>query len=186
MMLKEISKETRTRMDKVIEDFRHKLGTVRTGRASTSLLDNITVEYYGTQMPLNQVATIHAPEASLLTVQPFDPTLLVVIEKAIRSSELNVNPSNDGKIIRIPIPPLTEERRRQLAKVVSEMAEDHKTAVRNIRRDSNDKLKKALKEKTISEDEEKDGLEEVQKLTDQYVAKLTELAKHKEEEIMKV
>jgi len=185
-MLKEISKETRTRMDHVIEDFRRKLGTVRTGRASTSLLDNIMVDYYGTQMPLNQVATIHAPEASLLTVQPFDPSLVGTIEKTIRSSDLNLNPANDGKLIRIPIPPLTEERRRQMAKIVGELAEEHKTAVRNIRRDSNDKLKKALKDKAISEDEEKDGLADVQKLTDQFIAKITELGKHKEEEIIKV
>ena len=185
-MLKEISKETRTRMDQVIEDFRRKLGTVRTGRASTSLLDNITVEYYGTHMPLNQVATIHTPESSLITVQPFDPTLIGTIEKALRTSELNVNPSNDGKLIRVPIPPLTEERRRQMAKVVSEMAEEHKTAVRNIRRDANDKLKKALKDKIVSEDEEKDGLDEVQKLTDQHIARITELGKHKEDEILKV
>jgi ribosome recycling factor len=185
-MTKEISKETRTRMEKVIEDFRHKLGTVRTGRASTSLLDNITVEYYGTQMPLNQVATVHAPEASMLTVQPFDPSLINEIEKALRTSELGINPSNDGKLIRIPIPPLTEERRKQMVKVVHDMAEDHKTAIRNIRRDSNDKLKKALKDKTISEDEEKGGLDDVQKLTDQFVTKIGELSKHKEDEIMKV
>jgi ribosome recycling factor len=185
-MIKEITKETRTRMERVIEDYRHKLATVRTGRASTSLLDNITVEYYGTPMPLNQVATIHAPEASLLTVQPFDPSLINEIEKALRTSELGINPSNDGKLIRIPIPPLTEERRKQMVKIVHDMAEDHKTAVRNIRRDSNDKLKKSLKEKTISEDEEKGGLDEVQKLTDQYVTKIAELSKHKEDEIMKV
>jgi ribosome recycling factor len=173
-------------MEHAIEDFRRKLGTVRTGRASTGLLDSITVDYYGTQMPLNQVATVHAPEASLLTVQPFDPSQLAVIEKAIRSSDLGLNPANDGKLIRIPIPPLTEERRRQLAKIVSEMAEEHKTAVRNIRRDENDRLKKALKEKTVSEDQEKDGLAEVQKLTDQYIARIAELAQHKEQEIMKV
>jgi ribosome recycling factor len=173
-------------MEHAIEDFRRKLGTVRTGRASTGLLDGITVDYYGTQMPLNQVATVHAPEASLLTVQPFDPSQLAVIEKAIRSSDLGLNPANDGKLIRIPIPPLTEERRRQLAKIVSEMAEEHKTAVRNIRRDENDRLKKALKEKTVSEDQEKDGLAEVQKLTDQYIARIAELAQHKEQEIMKV
>jgi ribosome recycling factor len=184
-MIKEINKDTKTRMERVIEDYRHKLATVRTGRASTSLLDNITVEYYGTQMPLNQVATIHAPEASLLTVQPFDPSLINEIEKALRTSELGINPSNDGKLIRIPIPPLTEERRKQMVKVVHDMAEDHKTAVRNIRRDSNDKLKKSLKEKTISEDEEKGGLDEVQKLTDQYVARIAELSKHKEDEIVK-
>jgi ribosome recycling factor len=185
-MIKDVTKETRTRMEQVIEDFRRKLGTVRTGRASTSLLDNIHVEYYGSPMPLNQVATIHAPEASMLTVQPFDPSLINEIEKAIRSSELSLNPSNDGRLIRIPIPPLTEERRKQMVKVVHEMAEDHRTAVRNIRRDENDKLKKALREKQISEDMEKDGLDEVQKLTDQHIARLTELSKHKEEEIMKV
>jgi ribosome recycling factor len=185
-MIKEVSKDTKTRMEKVIDDYRHKLATVRTGRASTSLLDNITVEYYGTNMPLNQVATIHAPEASLLTVQPFDPSLINEIEKALRTSELGINPSNDGKLIRLPIPPLTEERRRQMVKVVHEMAEDHKTAIRNIRRDSNDKLKKALKDKTISEDDEKNALDDVQKLTDQYVAKIGELSKHKEDEIMKV
>ncbi|MCI0662134.1 MAG: ribosome recycling factor [Acidobacteria bacterium] len=185
-MIKDVSKDTRTRMEKVIEDYRHKLATVRTGRASTSLLDNITVEYYGTNMPLNQVATIHAPEASLLTVQPFDPSLINEIEKALRTSELGINPSNDGKLIRLPIPPLTEERRKQMVKIVHEMAEDHKTAIRNIRRDSNEKLKKALKEKTISEDDEKNGLEDVQKLTDQYVVKIGELSKHKEDEIMKV
>lgn len=185
-MTKEISKETRTRMERVIEDFRNKLGTVRTGRASTSLLDNITVEYYGTQMPLNQVATIHAPDASMLTVQPFDPSLINEIERALRTSELGINPSNDGKLIRLPIPPLTEERRKQMVKIVHDMAEDHKTAIRNIRRDSNDRLKKALKDKSISEDEEKGSLDDVQKLTDQFVNKIGELSKHKEDEIMKV
>jgi len=185
-MVKELSKDTKTRMEKVIEDFRHKLSTVRTGRASTSLLDNITVEAYGSQMPLNQVATIHAPEAALITVQPFDPSLVGVIEKALRTSALGVNPSNDGKLIRIPIPPSTEERRKQMVKVVHEMAEDHKTAVRNIRRDANEKLKKALKDKTISEDDERGGLDEVQKLTDQHITNIADQAKHKEDEIMKV
>lgn len=185
-MTKEVSKETKTRMEKVIEDFRHKLSGVRTGRASTNLLDNITVEYYGSQMALNQVATIHAPEASMLTVTPFDPSLINDIEKSLRSSDLGLNPSNDGKLIRIPIPPLTEERRKHLVKVVHDMAEDHKTAIRNMRRDANDKLKKALKDKLISEDEEKSGLDEVQKLTDTYVTKLSDLSKSKEEEIMKV
>jgi ribosome recycling factor len=185
-MIKEISKDTRTRMSHVIDDFRRKLGTVRTGRASTNLLDNITVDYYGTQMPLNQVATIHAPEASLLTVQPFDPSLITAIEKVLRSSDLNINPANDGKLIRIPIPPLTEERRRQLAKVVAELTEEHRTAVRNIRRDANEKLKRALKEKSISEDEEKGGLDDVQKLTDEHISRLGELEKHKEQEILKV
>ena len=185
-MVKDISKDTKSRMEKVIEDFRHKLSSVRTGRASTSLLDNVSVEYYGSPMPLNQVATIHAPEASLLTVQPFDPSLINDIEKALRTSELGLNPANDGKLIRIPIPPLTEERRKQMVKTVHEMAEDHKTAVRNLRRDSNDKLKKALKDKAISEDEERNGLDEVQKLTDLHVTRLGDLAKSKEDEIMKV
>lgn len=185
-MVKEISKDTKSRMEKVVEDFRHKLTSVRTGRASTNLLDNITVEAYGSQMPLNQVGTINAPEASMLTIQPFDPTLIGTIEKAIRSSDLGLNPGNDGKLIRIPVPPLTEERRKQMVKVVHEMAEDHKTAIRNIRRDANDKLKKALKDKTISEDDERSGLDEVQKLTDQHIARISDLSKHKEDEIMKV
>ena len=185
-MVQEVSRDTKTRMDKVVEDFRHKLSTVRTGRASTNILDGITVEAYGTEMPLNQVATINAPEAALLTVQPFDPSLVNTIDKAIRSSDLGLNPANDGKLLRIPIPPLTEERRKGFVKHIHEMAEEHKTALRNIRRDANEKLKKALKDKVISEDEEKGGLDEVQKLTDQYVAKISEQAKHKEDEIMKV
>ncbi|MBL8171076.1 MAG: ribosome recycling factor [Acidobacteria bacterium] len=185
-MVKEISKDTKTRMEKVVEDFRHKLTTVRTGRASTSLLDNVVVEAYGSQMPLNQLATIHAPEAALLTVQPFDPSLISTIEKALRSSDLGVNPGNDGKLIRIPIPPLTEERRKQMVKSIHDMAEEHKTAVRNVRRDANDKLKKALKDKAISEDEERGGLDEIQKLTDSFIGKIAELSKHKEDEIMKV
>ena len=185
-MVKDISNETKTRMEKVVEDFRHKLTSVRTGRASTNLLDNITVEAYGSQMPLNQVGTLNAPEASMLTIQPFDPTLVGAIEKAIRSSDLGLNPGNDGKLIRIPIPPLTEERRKHMVKNVHEMAEDHKTAVRNVRRDENDKLKKALKDKLISEDEERGGLDEVQKLTDQFIARISDLSKHKEDEILKV
>jgi ribosome recycling factor len=186
VMYKEISKDTRSRMEHVVEDFRRKLTTVRTGRATTGLLDGITVEYYGAPMPLNQVATINVPEASMITLQPFDPSLISEIEKAIRSSDLGLNPANDGKLIRVPIPALTEERRKQMVKVIHEMAEDHKTAIRNVRRDSNDKLKKALKEKQISEDEERGGLDEVQKLTDQFVAKIAELSKHKEDEILKV
>lgn len=185
-MVRDITKDTKARMEHVIEDYRRKLTTVRTGKASTSLLDNIHVEYYGSQLPLNQVATIHAPESSMLTVQPFDPSLIVEIEKAIRSSELGLNPANDGKVIRVPIPPLTEERRKQMVKVVHEMAEEHKTAVRNIRRDANDKLKKMLRDKQISEDEERGGLDEIQKLTDQHIARISELSKHKEDEIMKV
>ena len=186
MEIKEITNDARRRMDSAVDDARKKLASVRTGRASVSLLDGVAVEYYGTQMPLNQVATIHAPEPTMLTVQPFDPTQLGPIEKAIRASELGLNPSNDGKLIRVPIPPLTEERRRQMVKVVHEIAEEHRTAIRNIRRDANDQLKKMLKEKSISEDNEKDGLDQVQKLTDQHIGKINEVAEHKEKEVMTV
>jgi ribosome recycling factor len=186
MEIKDIASDARKRMDAAVEDARKKLTTVRTGRASVSLLDNVTVEYYGTEMPLNQVATIHAPEPTMVTVQPFDPTQLANIEKAIRASELGLNPSNDGKLIRVPIPPLTEERRRQMVKVVHEIAEEHRTAIRNVRRDANDHLKKMLKEKTISEDAEKDGLDQIQKLTDQHITKINELSEHKEKEVMTV
>lgn len=186
MDIKEVLNDARRRMDSAVEDARKKLATVRTGRASVSLLDNVTVEYYGTEMPLNQVATIHAPEATLLTVQPFDATQLGALEKAIRASDLGLNPANDGKLIRVPIPPLTEERRKQMVKVVHDIAEEHRTAVRNIRRDANDHLKKMLKEKTVSEDSEKDALDEVQKLTDQHISSINDLSEHKEKEVMTV
>ena len=186
MEIKEILNDTRKRMDNAVEDARKKLAAVRTGRASVNMLDNVTVEYYGTPMPLNQVATIHAPEATMLTLQPFDPSQLGPIEKALRASELGLNPSNDGKIIRVPIPPLTEDRRKQFVKMVHEIAEEHRTAIRNVRRDANDHLKKMLKDKLISEDNEKDGLEQVQKLTDQHIAKLNEVATQKEKDVMTV
>ena len=186
MEIKEIVNDARKRMDGAVEDARKKLAAVRTGRASVNLLDNITIEYYGSQMPLNQVATIHAPEPTMLTVQPFDPTQLGGIEKALRASDLGLNPSNDGKLIRVPIPPLTEERRKQFVKVVHEVAEEHRTAIRNVRRDANDHLKKMLKDKAISEDNERDGLDQVQKLTDQHIARLNEVAEQKEKDIMKV
>ena len=186
MEIKDIASDARKRMDSAVEDARKKLATVRTGRASVSLLDNINVEYYGTEMPLNQVATIHAPEPTMLTVQPFDPTQLGNIEKAIRASELGLNPANDGKLIRVPIPPLTEERRKQMVKIVHEIAEEHRTAIRNVRRDANDHIKKLLKDKTISEDVEKDGLDQIQKLTDQHITRINELSEHKEKEVMTV
>jgi ribosome recycling factor len=186
MEIKDIINDARKRMDSAVDDSRKKLATVRTGRASVSLLDNVTVEYYGTQMPLNQVATIHAPEPTMLTVQPFDPTQLGPLEKAIRASELGLNPSNDGKLIRVPIPPLTEERRRQMVKVVHEIAEEHRTAVRNVRRDANDHLKKMLKDKAISEDAEREGLDQIQKLTDQHITRINEASEHKEKEVMTV
>ena len=186
MEIKDVVNDARRRMDSAVEDARKKLTTVRTGRASVSILDGVTVEYYGTEMPLNQLATIHAPEPTMLTVQPFDPTALGGIEKAIRASDLGLNPSNDGKLIRVPVPPLTEERRKQMAKVVHDIAEEHRTAVRNVRRDSNDHVKKMLKEKKVSEDAEKEGLDQIQKLTDQHIAKINEVSEHKEKEIMTV
>ncbi len=183
---KDVIKETRPRMESAIDDYRRKLATVRTGRASVSLLDSVMIDYYGTPTPLNQMASVHAPEPQMLTVQPWDTTQLATVEKAIRAADLGLNPSNDGKLVRIPIPPLTEERRKQLAKQIHEIAEEHRTAIRNIRRDENDKLKKMLKEKSISEDSERDGLDQIQKLTDSYISKIDELSKSKEHEIMSV
>jgi len=186
MTEKDVIKETKPRMEAAIEDVRRKLATVRTGRASVSLLDIVMVDYYGTATPLNQMASVHAPEPQMLTVQPWDPTQLGNVEKAIRAADLGLNPSNDGKLVRIPIPPLTEERRKQLARQVHDIAEEHRTAIRNIRRDENDKLKKMLKDKAISEDAERDGLEDIQKLTDNYISKIDDLSKSKEHEIMSV
>src|SRR6476619_4560581 len=186
MSEQDVIKGTRPRMETVIDDFQRKLATVRTGRAAISLLDSVMVDYYGTMTPLNQMASVHAPEPQMLTVQPWDATQVSNIEKAIRAADLGLNPSNDGKLVRIPIPPLTEERRKQLAKQIHEIAEEHRTAIRNIRRDENDKLKKMLKDKTISEDAERDGLEQIQKLTDSHISKIDELSKSKEHEIMSV
>lgn len=186
MSEKDVIKETRPRMDTVIEDVRRKLATVRTGRAAVSLLDNVMVDYYGTPTPLTQMASVHAPEPQMLTVQPWDQTQVVAVEKAIRVADLGLNPSNDGKLVRIPIPPLTEERRKHLAKQVHEIAEDHRTAVRNIRRDANERIKKMFKDKAISEDNERDGLDEVQKLTNTFIGKIDELSKSKEHELMSV
>lgn len=186
MSEKDVIKETRPRMEAAVEDLRRKLTSVRTGRAAVSLLDGISVDYYGTPTPLNQMASVHVPEAQMLTVQPWDQTQLGAIEKAIRASDLGLNPSNDGKMVRVPIPALNEERRKQLAKQIHEFAEDHRTAVRNVRRDANERLKKMLKDKLISEDNERDGLDEVQKLTNQIISKIDELAKNKEHEILNV
>jgi ribosome recycling factor len=186
MSEKDVIKETRPRMEAVIEDVLRKLATVRTGRAAVSLLDNVMVEYYGTPTPLSQMASVHVPEPQMLTVQPWDQTQVGAIEKAIRAADLGLNPSNDGKLVRIPIPPLTEERRKQLAKQVHEIAEEHRTAIRNLRRDSNDRLKKLLKDKAISEDAERDGLDEIQKMTNTYIGKIDELMKTKETEILSV
>jgi ribosome recycling factor len=183
---KEEIAQVRIRMEKAVDDLRKELATIRTGRASISILDSILVDYYGAPTPINQVAQMGTPDATLITVQPYDVSLVGPIEKSIRASDLGLNPSNDGRLIRIPIPPLTEERRKTLAKHVHKVLEDHRTAVRNIRRDGNDHLKKMFKDKTISEDEEKTSLDEIQKLTDDYIRKLEEVARGKEAEIMKV
>jgi ribosome recycling factor len=186
MSEKDVIKETRPRMEGAVDDFRKKIATIRTGRAAVSILDAVVVDYYGTPTPLNQMASVHAPEPQMLTVQPWDQTQIGAVEKAIRAADLGLNPSNDGKLVRVPIPPLTEERRRQLAKQIHDVAEDHRTAVRNVRRDANDRLKKMLKDKLISEDAERDALTEVQKLTDSFIGKIDELAKSKEQEILSV
>ena len=186
MAIKDEVAQIRKRMEKAIDDIRKELASIRTGRASISILDNIQVEYYGTPTPINQVAQLGTPEPTLITVQPYDASLVGPIEKAIRASDLGLNPSNDGRLIRIPIPPLTEDRRKQLAKHVHKVLEEHRTAVRNIRRDGNEHLKKMLKDKTISEDDEKQALTEIQKLTDDHIHKLEEVAKKKEQEILTV
>ncbi len=184
--LKDTYVQLKTRMEKAVEDFRKELAATRTGRASVHMLDAIRIPYYGSDMPLNQVAQVHAPEAQLITVQPFDPSTLAVIEKTIRSADLGLNPMNDGKLIRIPVPPLTEERRKELVKHLHKVLEDHRTAVRNIRRDGNEAIKKTLKDKKISEDEERRALEEIQKLTDDEIKKMDEMGKAKEKEVLQV
>jgi ribosome recycling factor len=185
-MIKETLAQMRSRMGKAADDLRAELATIRTGRASTGLLEHLKVEYYGTPTPLNQVATLGVPDPSLLTVQPWDPSLLPAIEKIIRSSDLGLNPVNDGKILKVPIPALTEERRRELVRHLHKVLENHRTAVRNIRRDGNEELKRLLKDKKISEDDEHRGLEEIQKLTDETMEKLESVGKSKEREILEM
>jgi ribosome recycling factor len=184
--LKETYGQLKTRMDKAVEDFRKAMAGVRTGRANVHMLDNVTVDYYGSQLPLNQIAQVHAPEAQLITVQPFDPSQLGAIEKAIRSGDMGLNPMNDGKLIRVPVPPLTQERRQDMVKHLHRVLEEHRTAVRNIRRDGNDAIKKALKDKKITEDEEKRSLDEIQKLTDGEIKKMEEMSKAKEKEVLEL
>ena len=182
--LKGLYGEARKRMDGHIEHVRRELAGVRTGRASTGLLENLMVEAYGAKMPLNQVATLSIPEPSLIVAQPFDPSTMASLEKAIRTSDLGLNPATDGKVIRIPIPSLTEERRKELSKHVHKAAEEGRNHVRTVRRDANDKLKKMLKEHLISEDDEKRGLEEVQKITDAAIRAVDELQRKKDEELL--
>ncbi|MGD0436778.1 MAG: ribosome recycling factor [Bryobacteraceae bacterium] len=173
-------------MEKVLSDLQHEMAGVRTGRASVSLLDNVRADYYGTPTPLNQLATLHVPEPTQITVQPWDVSQIGIIEKAVRAADLGLNPSNDGKLIRVPIPPLTEERRKDLVKKLHHIAEDHRVALRNIRRDGNESVKKLLKDKLVSEDEDRRAHDEIQKLTDGYMQKLDQAAKTKEKEILEI
>jgi ribosome recycling factor len=184
--LREIRAQLKTRMEKAVEDFRKAMTATRTGRANVHMLDSVSVDYYGSQMPLNQIAQVHAPEPQMITVQPFDPSSMGAIEKAIRSAELGLNPMNDGKIIRVPVPPLTQERRQEMVKHLHKVLEEHRTAVRNIRRDGNDATKKALKDKKITEDEEKRALDEIQRLTDDEIKKMEEMSKAKEKEVLEL
>jgi ribosome recycling factor len=184
--LKDSFAQLKTRMDKAVEDFRKAMAATRTGRASVHMLDSVNVDYYGSHMPLNQLAQVHAPEPQLITVQPFDPTSLPGIEKAIRAADIGLNPMNDGKIIRVPVPALTEERRKDMVKHLHKVLEEHRTAVRNIRRDGNDAIKKAMKDKKITEDDEKRAMDEIQKLTDGEIKKMEEMSKGKEKEVMEI
>jgi ribosome recycling factor len=184
--LKDSFAQLRTRMDKAVEDFRKEMAATRTGRASVHMLDSVTVDAYGSQMPLNQLANVSAPEPQLITVQAWDVSQIGAIEKAIRSADLGLNPMNDGKLVRVPVPALTEDRRKEMVKHLHKVLEEHRTAVRNIRRDGNDLIKKAMKDKKITEDEERGALEQIQKLTDDEIKKMEELAKGKEKEVMSI
>jgi ribosome recycling factor len=184
--LKEIQQQLKTRMEKAVDDFRANLASTRTGRASVHMLDSVKVPYYGSEMPLNQVAQVTAADANMIMIQPWDPSILSDIEKALRSSDLGFNPQNDGKIVRIPVPPMTEERRRDVVKHLNKTLEDHRTGVRNIRRDGNDMIKKSAKDKKISEDEEKRSLEEIQKLTDDEIRRMEEMCRNKEREVLQI
>ncbi|HET7695090.1 MAG TPA: ribosome recycling factor [Vicinamibacterales bacterium] len=182
--LKGLFGEVKKRMDAHIEHVRRELAGVRTGRASVNILDTVHVDAYGSSMPLNQVASLSVPEPSLIVAQPFDPSLMGAVEKAIRTANLGLNPANDGKVVRIPVPPLTDERRKELSKLVHKYAEEGRNGVRQVRRDANEKLKKLLKDSKISQDDERKGLEEVQKITDQHVHLIDDLQKKKDTELL--
>jgi ribosome recycling factor len=184
--LKDLNVDLRRRMDQAVATFQASLASARTGRASVHMLDQVKVDYYGTHTPISQLAQVSAPEAQLILISPWDPTILKEIEKSIQASDLGFNPQSDGKVIRIPVPPMTEERRRDVCKHINKVLEEHRTAVRNVRRDGNDALKKLAKEKKISEDEEKRSLEEVQKMTDEEIRRMEELSHKKEAEVMQV
>src|SRR5689334_5691921 len=182
--VKSLHVEVKKRMDAVLEHLKRELGGVRTGRASVTLLDPVQVEAYGSMVPLNQVAALSVPEPTLIVAQPFDPSLMGAAEKAIRAANLGLNPANDGKVIRIPLPPLTEERRKEMSKMVHKYAEEGRSGLRQVRRDANDRLKKLLKDHTISEDDERRALDEVQKTTDAHVATVDDMQKKKDGELL--
>jgi ribosome recycling factor len=182
--LKGMFTEVKTRMDSAIDRVRREMAGVRTGRATVSLLDGIHVEAYGAKMPINQVATLSVPEPAMIVAQPFDPSVMAAIEKAIRASDLGLNPANDGKVVRIPIPALTDDRRKELSRHVHKQAEEGRNAVRLVRRDANERLKKVLKDHKISEDDERKGLEHVQKMTDDHIKLIDDLQKKKDQELL--
>jgi ribosome recycling factor len=184
--LKDLSADVKRRMDQAVTGFQTNLASIRTGRASAHMLDQVKIDYYGTPTPVSQMAQISTPEAQLILIQPWDPSIIKEIEKALQTSDYGFNPQSDGKIIRVPIPPMTEERRRDVVKHLNKVLEEQRTAVRNVRRDGNDTLKKLAKDKKISEDEEKRSLEEIQKLTDEEIKRMEEMARRKEAEVMQV
>jgi ribosome recycling factor len=184
--LKELSSDLKRRMDQAVATFQANLASTRTGRASAHMLDQVKVDYYGTPTPISQLAQVSTPEAQLILISPWDPTVVKAIEKALQTSDLGFNPQSDGKVIRVPIPPMTEERRRDVCKHLNKVLEEHRTAIRNVRRDGNDVLKKLAKDKKISEDEEKRSLEEIQKMTDEEIRRMEELSRKKEVEVMQV
>ena len=185
-MIQQVLDDAKKAMAKCVEDMRQNLGTIRTGRASVSILDHVQANYYGTLTPLNQMASLSTPDPTLIVIQPWDPSTIAAIEKAILTSDLGLNPTNDGKVVRLPIPPLTQDRRKQLAKSVGHIGEQHRVAVRQVRHEANDHLKAYLRDKKISEDEEKDALKKVQDITNSTVAQIDELQKKKETEILEI
>jgi ribosome recycling factor len=185
-MVQEKLKQTEEKMKKAIADFEQELKSIRTGRASAALLDNIRFDYYGTLTPLKSAATVSTPEPNLIVVQPWDTSQIPAIEKAILTSDLGITPSNDGRVVRLPVPPLTEERRKQMVKTVAQMAEQHRVAVRKIRQEGRDQVQKLEKDKKVSEDDAKKGLDKIQEFTDGYIRKIDEITKRKEAELMKI
>ncbi len=184
--LKELYGDLKRRMDQAVATFQAHLASTRTGRANVHMLDQVKVDYYGTHMPISQMAQVSTPEAQMILIAPWDPTVIKEIERALQTADLGFNPQSDGKVIRVPVPPMTEERRRDVVKHLNKVLEEHRTAVRNVRRDGNEALKKLAKEKKISEDEEKRSLEEIQKMTDEEIRRMEELSQKKEAEVMQV